>query len=310
VSRHSYTLRALSDQDLLTRLAELVRLETGGTADIVEHLAEIDRRDVTIDLGHPSLFAYCFNILGYSEAEAYLRIRAARASRIFPRLIDDIRSGKVRLDAVARLYPYLTAENSGELLSRAAGASKREVLTMVAELDPAPPPARDVIVPVPAPSPPDEPMATPQIIAPPQHRFHFTGDTELVNLIDKLRGLLRHKNPEGRIEFIFREAATALVEKIEKRRMTRPPRKPRISGKSRYIPKAVKSAVWRRDDGRCAFVSDDGRRCDSRDALEYDHITPWAVGGASDTAENIRLLCRPHNQRSAKRRFGPRRRAT
>lgn len=306
MSGHSWSLRSLTGNDLLGRLGILASQERECLADLVEHLMEVDRRELVIDRGYPSLFAYCTNALGYSEAESYLRIRAARTAKEFPRLLEDLRCGRLHLDAIARLSPHLTVENNSALLDRAAGASKREVLTIVAQLATENAPSRDVIMPVP-PQSRESRSPTPEILAPPQHRFHFTADKELLELVEKLRGLLRHKFPEGKLESIFKEAARALLLSIDPLR----PRKtattrPRLK-RSRVVPESIKRLVWRRDEGRCAYISEDGRRCDSRDALEYDHIIPWALGGVSDNANNIRLLCRTHNQRLARKRFGPRR---
>ena len=61
--------------------------------------------------------------------------------------------------------------------------------------------------------------------------------------------------------------------------------------------------MYQRDQGRCTFVGERDERCDSRHALEYDHITPVADGGPS-TVANLRLLCPAHNQLEAERRFG------
>jgi hypothetical protein len=299
-------MRTLTNDDLLGRLSALVAQERESLADIVEHLMEVDRREIVIDRGYPSLFVYCVKALGYSEAESYLRIRAARAAREFPRLLGDLRTGRLRLDAVARLFPHLTVENSAELLDRAAGASKREVMTIVAQLGAEPAPERDVVLPVsstPAPAMAD----VPHVISPPQHRFHFTADQELVDLVERLRQLLRHKYPEGRLESIFTEAARALLGRIDPGR-SRPSaaEQQRPRKRKRAVPESVKRQVWERDGGRCAYVSEDGRRCESRDAIEFDHVLPWALGGDSDSMGNIRLLCRAHNQRLARRRFGPR----
>ncbi len=316
-------LRALTDEALLSRLEELVRQEREGVADIVEHITEVDRREVTLDRGFPSLFDYCVKKLGYSESAAFLRIRAARAAGEFPEIVQRLRSGRLHLEGIARLYPHMTSDNGLELLDRVDGATKREVVAFVATLQSSPPPDRDVIIPVPATlerrdaaaSAPKE--SSPQVIPPPSHRFHFTGDEELLSMIERLRGLLRHKHPDGRLEDIFKEAARALLGAIERTRMPTQrraatsqagavPRSFRAGG--RLVPRAIKREVWARDGGRCAFTAPDGRRCESSDALEYDHIVPWADGGRSDTADNIRLLCRAHNQRLGRRRFGPRRR--
>jgi 5-methylcytosine-specific restriction endonuclease McrA len=73
-------------------------------------------------------------------------------------------------------------------------------------------------------------------------------------------------------------------------------------GGSRYIPASVRRTVWRRDDGRCAFVWRDGR-CTERSFLEYHHVQPYAAGGAAATA-NIELRCRAHNAYEASLFFG------
>ena len=39
--------------------------------------------------------------------------------------------------------------------------------------------------------------------------------------------------------------------------------------------------------------------------LEFDHIIPWAQGGLSDDPDNIRLLCRTHNQWTAREQTAP-----
>lgn len=72
---------------------------------------------------------------------------------------------------------------------------------------------------------------------------------------------------------------------------------------SRRIPAEVRRRVWERDGGRCAFVDDSGRRCAERRHLELDHVVPFARGGANGE-ENVRLLCRAHNQHLARRVFG------
>ena len=73
---------------------------------------------------------------------------------------------------------------------------------------------------------------------------------------------------------------------------------------SRYIPATVRQAVWSRDGGCCAFVSKDGRRCNSKYQVEVHHIEPYACGGPS-TEENLSLRCRQHNRHEAELAFGP-----
>jgi hypothetical protein len=54
------------------------------------------------------------------------------------------------------------------------------------------------------------------------------------------------------------------------------------------IPREVRQVVFRRDGGRCV-------QCGEDFDLQYDHIIPVALGGAS-TVENLQLLCAPCNQ--------------
>ena len=61
------------------------------------------------------------------------------------------------------------------------------------------------------------------------------------------------------------------------------------AGKRREpIPEAVRREVFRRDGGRCAA-------CGSDELLQFDHVIPVALGGAS-TPENLQLLCAPCNR--------------
>ena len=54
------------------------------------------------------------------------------------------------------------------------------------------------------------------------------------------------------------------------------------------IPEDVKQLVWTRDQGRC-------RLCGSNVELQFDHIIPFSMGGAT-SPENIQVLCGPCNR--------------
>ena len=74
--------------------------------------------------------------------------------------------------------------------------------------------------------------------------------------------------------------------------------------RSRYIPAAVRRAVWKRDGGRCAFIGSDGRRCSELGRIEFDHAIPHGDSGVA-TIENIQLRCAAHNRYAADLYFGP-----
>ena len=84
-----------------------------------------------------------------------------------------------------------------------------------------------------------------------------------------------------------------------KRPRTAVTQKPR----SRHVPAAVKREVWARDAGRCAFLGTRGR-CTERGFLEFQHVIPFADGGATDAA-NLQLRCAAHNAHEGEEWFGP-----
>jgi len=131
-------LTLVSDDELLRRLAALLRQSRGTEADLVAHIGEVDARRLYAREASPSMFAWCTERLHLSEAEAYLRIAAARASREHPMLLTMLADGRLHLTAIAKLAPHLTPENRHGLLERAAHKTKREVEELIAEVAPRP----------------------------------------------------------------------------------------------------------------------------------------------------------------------------
>jgi 5-methylcytosine-specific restriction endonuclease McrA len=120
---------------------------------------------------------------------------------------------------------------------------------------------------------------------------------------------MRSSVPDGDIAAIIEEAVTEKLERLESKRFGKAKR-PRKSLKetktlpsSRYIPAAVKRAVYERDKGQCSYVDPNGRRCTERHRLEFDHRNPYGRGG-DHSVNNLRLLCRAHNGYFAERDYG------
>jgi len=132
------SLRRLSDDELVTRVKEIVRRERGSLVEVVAHLAELDTRDVHFRLGHGSLFAYCRDVLGLSEQEAYNRICVSRAARRFPVILQMLEDGSLNLTAARLLVPHLTPENHIGVLEKARWKTKTQVEELAAALWPRP----------------------------------------------------------------------------------------------------------------------------------------------------------------------------
>ena len=74
-------LKAISDDELLVRLSNVLKDSRRVESVIVAHIAEVDARRLFVREASSSMHKYCVDILHLSDAEAFLRIRAARASR-------------------------------------------------------------------------------------------------------------------------------------------------------------------------------------------------------------------------------------
>jgi 5-methylcytosine-specific restriction endonuclease McrA len=327
----------LADRELLAEVHRLVSNERNATAQLIAALGELDARRLYLGEGCPSLFTYCTQVLHLSEHAAYGRIEAARAARRWPVVLDMLADGSLHLTAVALLRKHLTAENHAALLAAARHRTKREVEEIIAALRPQPAvpstvrklpelkpsaplpsvPAKahmPVVPPSPqasavlggAATPPAPRRAEVKPLAPELYKVQFTVSRETQQLLREAQDLLRHRLPNGDVGQIFERALTLLVEELRRTRhaaVDRPRASRRPLTPTRYIPAAVKRAVWHRDGGQCAFVG--AGRCTERGFLEYHHVVPFADGGET-TVDNLKLRCRAHNAYEAERWFGVR----
>jgi hypothetical protein len=141
-----------------------------------------------------------------------------------------------------------------------------------------------------------------------QYRITITASREMRDELGRVQDLLRHQIPDGDPGKILARALSLLRQDLERKKKlgaeTKRKRRPTRPG-SRHVPADVRRAVWKRDGGRCAFVAQDGRRCDESGGLEFHHIDPWVLGGEA-TVGNIALRCQAHNAYEAVAWFGSR----
>ncbi len=115
---------------------------------------------------------------------------------------------------------------------------------------------------------------------------------------------IKHAKPAGqeRASAAVQHEPSAPSDGVRERDIDRSKSSPRSSTRG-HLPRETLRRLVERDGPCCSFVGDDGTRCASRAFLEIDHRQPWARGGP-DTFENLRWLCRAHNQLMAERDFG------
>ena len=144
-----HSLKGLSDRELVARLRTLVEKEKSLTLEIVSHLVEVARRGLHLGKGYGSLYEYCRGDLGYTDASAWRRARAAQAILRCPEAWERLVQGRVTLCALGRVQGFITPS----LLEEICGKSKTEVEWIAARYDAkgvSPDRTRPVMVPKPA----------------------------------------------------------------------------------------------------------------------------------------------------------------
>ncbi|HEY6557483.1 MAG TPA: HNH endonuclease [Polyangiaceae bacterium] len=318
------SLSTVSDSELLAHVPVLLTRERAVTAELIEYLAEIDRRRLYLEQACASLRSFCIERLGYSEDEASKRVRVARLAGQLASVLDELRSGAIHLTGLFLLAPYLTVHNADALLGEARGLSRRAIEQLIARWFPRPdvesridPVASQSALPLGQagsgrPAAPIGPgaerfptRAKLEPLSASRYRVEFTASQELYAEIEQAQELLSHVLPRADLPALFSRAIKALIEKeVRRRRGADRKRKRRVQKPgSRHVPVEVKAEVWRRDGSQCTFVDEEGRRCSARRFLTIEHVQPHACGGPS-TLENLSLLCSSHNAHTARQVFG------
>lgn len=247
----------LTDEELTRRLEELAGDQRRLTFELLEHLGEFDKRRLA-ELGAlPSTFAYCVRRLGFSEAEAYLRIHAARAMRDHPKIKPRVREGAYTVTALSMLRPFMTLENCEALMEEARGKSRLDLEIMAAKLKAARP-VRAAAAPA-GPSVPDElplgaepriervPASDPvparrdmtRVETPESFRIAFSADAAFLRKLERAKEVLRNKYPFARLEEVLgqglddtldRRDPDRVIARAEKRAAKRAARSPKKNG--------------------------------------------------------------------------------
>jgi hypothetical protein len=254
-----------------------------------------------------------------SEDVAYKRICAGRSARRFPAIFTALADGRLHVSAVVMLVPHLAPDTAGDLLAAAEHKSKVAIEPLLAERIPHPdlptvvraiaPPvapgsralervdvpalqlapgrvAASVQTDSPAPRvPPAYPIPPRSRIAPlaaGRFALQVTSSGTAHALLRQAQALLGHSVPSGDVAQVIERALKTLVQELEKRKFAKcaGTRRSRGTANLRHIPAAVKRAVFERDGRQCAFVGENGKRCESRTRLEYDAHSAKAPAGA------------------------------
>ena len=290
------SIAQLPDSQLLATTLRAAADERKTTVDLLILIGEIDSRQIYLAEGCSSLFAYCTRILRFSEHEAYHRIEAARAMRLFPAILEPLRNGALTLTNVTLLRPHLKTENAEELITAAINKTRREVEQLVAGLAPKPD-AKPIVRRLPDPQPVSAPTATttpstppPSTPSPPTPLLSaatpsiqpaprpittpLAADRFLLRVtltavahakLRRAQDLMRHSIPNGDLAAIVDQALTVLVEDLERRKLAhvKKPRKTNSTSTSSANQAAVSNSSPSRHIPaairRAVWARDEGR---------------------------------------------------
>ncbi len=265
-------LMHLSDGELLTETKNSVLRERDAILIVLHHLREVDRR-MLYAAKFTTLFNYCTEELGYDAASAQLRISSMRLLRELPECEAKIEKGELNLTLMSQAQTFFRKEKiteperKREILATITGQTTRE--------------AQQILL---------NQTETPELHQPDKIRavsethseVKFLADTGLLEDLETLKALLAHSH--SGLKEIFKVAVKDAIQK-----------------RSLRAQNEMRRQIRARDQSQCTYIHE-GKRCQSRYALEYDHIVPKSLGG-NDSLENLRLLCRKHNQWAAVKAF-------
>jgi len=308
-------LKTLDDETLLKEIKRLVREERELLTKILHHLREIDRRRLYSKLKFPSLYEYCMNELSYSKDQAYRRIQAMHLLKEIPMIEEKINSGSLSLTHITMARTLFKREENNK-----NGFSRERKLEIIEKLEDTTTREAEKIIFSFSPSsmiPEDKIRA----VSTNDFEFKFVGSETLLKKIQKLKGILAHKNPKIKMAELLDLLCDLGLEKWDKSRSQQSPTPsqnitpPRVKENSlvstinqpvaapqKTVTLSVMSKaeihrqIWRQGKGQC-------ENCGSQYAIEIDHRYPKAAGG-SNSIENLRLLCRACNQRAAIEFYG------
>ncbi len=293
---------------VLLEILKAVAEERQSQLRVLYLLREVECDGHYLEMGYPSLFEFATQSLGYSAGAAHRRIQSMRLLKTLPEMASKIEDGGLSLCVAAKTQSFfrsedqkrksegsakLSAQAKQEIAHSMLGASMRECEKKLAEISPAS----------------ALPAEKTRELSLGKALIQFTAAQELLEKLEKLKGLLAHQNPDGSYEGLFEVLADMALKKVGSAAG------PALSNndaqvasvstveksKSRSIPVEVKRRVFARDGGCCTYKDEKtGKRCGSRFALQYDHAKPFSWGGETSEA-NLRLRCRSHNAYTARK---------
>jgi 5-methylcytosine-specific restriction endonuclease McrA len=293
---------------IVEKLKLLVANERKISAEIIEHIQEIDQKKIYLQMGFANLYSFLTEYIGYTAASAQRRIEAARLLTSVPEVKENLKSGSLNLSQVSMVSQMIRQKQKEQpavkfnpsdkkaLIESVKGLSlenSQKILSQTLDLE-------------------VKAYEKQKLQADESIRLEMTL-TKLQNeMLKKVKSLMSHVNPNASTAEVFEYLANDYLKRKDPLYLTshkpktasatevparyKPSLQMQMASKRRKtISASVKRAVWQRDHGMCQHKNQTtGNICGSDHLLEFDHIKRLSYGG-DDTSQNLRLLCKAHN---------------
>ncbi len=304
-------IQNLTDKQLHQNLLTLKSKEAHILASIVSHLEEVYRRRLFADYKCSSIYDYCIRILGYSNGDAHKKISACKLASRCEGVKASIASGELSLSNAASVQVFLnqSAKSHGSI----PRPLSKNVKPFEEKLSLEPRHNHSTLGPVWLKLNPQ------QIIERVKNKTTRECELELEKIASENQIKLAEKKPSKRnfgdktllkvyldcekLQLLKSRLNIHCEQKLlqvlmeEKLKATEPQTeiKPKVrklpSKKPRSLSPSLRATVFKRAQKKC-------ENCGSKHSLQIDHKVSVARGGGNNV-ENLRILCRPCNQRAA-----------
>lgn len=322
-------LNQLGDKELIEQLKLLFAREKKIGDAILLNLQEINVRRLYASQGYSSLFDMLVQYFGLSATAAYQRTAALKLIQSVPEAQVALFNGETNLSNMAATQGFirkveadekkpLSPAKKREIFAAVVGKTGKEAQAVFAELNPIG----------------SLPNNKEKVLTPKHTQLQIVVEQETLELLQEVKALLSHEIPDGNYNQIMKRMAQLSVDLLKKKKGRSEPKTknenpidPLVPSarerqntledtqvnapkekdqsdlalrsesqceKSRYIAKETKRKIFHRAEGRCEFISNEGKRCESQHQLEIDHKVPWSQGGGNDE-NNLQVCCKLHN---------------
>jgi len=311
-------VKSLCDEVLLAQTDYLVNEERQNTILILRHLREIEIRRLFVDLGFSSMYEYCIKHLKYSEGQTQRRLSSARLFTELPEIENKIQAGDLNITSLSKIQSFLKVEESAEnelsreekldLIHHLKNKSTREVEKDLVRFSNRPALMAEKFQVTTL-----MPVLGEELVS--FAKFEALLDEAQSKLLTEFKNLFAHELSDfsdgAILNFLLEKVVNqkkkklGLIEKDEWTTNNAPlPSAPKVKQQRTHIPMATQRKVWARANSCCEHKNKNSQtKCNSKHALEIDHVISIALGG-TNALENLQLLCRNHNSRRAIKTFG------